>query len=450
MICKVEKTIEKFSMLKSGQTVAVGVSGGADSVCLLHVLSKIRAKYDIVVKAVHINHNIRGTEAKRDEDFVRDFCKKIGVEFILFSRDIPALSKELSMSEEECGRKVRYECFASVEADVIATAHTLSDSAETVLFNLARGSGIKGLGGIAPVRGNIIRPLIELTRQDIEQYCFENELDFVTDSTNLSDDYTRNKIRHNVIPVLRGINPGFEKNIGRLSSCAREDEHFLTKCACELLEKSKMQEGWSLENFSRADVAVKKRALLKILSDNMNKEPESKHVQLCMEALETKKSVEIAKDLYICFDGDIISLRKKCKENAAAWSVSVCLGENTAFNGGTLKTEIIEKHENQKYDTMRFIDADELDLFRLTVRSRNEADKFSDIRRKNTKTLKKLFYEKHIPKEKRNDIAVLSHDNTVVWVEGFGTDAKFVVNEKTKKVIAIDIVRQKTEDDKNV
>ena len=141
MICKVKSTIERHKMLEGVKTVAVGLSGGADSMCLTDILIKLKVQYGVVVKAVHINHNIRGKEAERDENHVREYCKENGIELLVFSEDIPSHSKELGISEEECGRKVRYECFRKANCDAIATAHTLSDSVETSVFNFIRGTG---------------------------------------------------------------------------------------------------------------------------------------------------------------------------------------------------------------------------------------------------------------------------------------------------------------------
>ncbi len=197
-------------MIDRGDTVVVGVSGGADSVCLLHFLSTIRGEYDIVLKAVHINHGIRGEEAERDEIFVKSLCEKLCVELFTFHRDVPSLAKEFGLGIEECGRRVRYEAFSSLNADKIAVAHTSSDNFETVLFNLIRGTSLTGISGIKPKRDKIIRPLINITRSEVEDYCAENELDYIIDSTNLSTEYTRHKIRHNVIPILKSINPSAE------------------------------------------------------------------------------------------------------------------------------------------------------------------------------------------------------------------------------------------------
>ena len=171
MICKVRNTIEKYGLLNDVSTLAVGVSGGADSMCLLEILSKLKQEYDIIIKAVHINHNIRGDEALRDQKMVEDYCQKLGIDCRVYSVDVPALAKEMGIGEEECGRLKRYECFDNVGCDAVATAHTLSDSIETMMFNLIRGTGLRGLCGIPAKRDNVIRPLIDCTRGEIEDYC---------------------------------------------------------------------------------------------------------------------------------------------------------------------------------------------------------------------------------------------------------------------------------------
>ena len=212
---KVMKAIDDYSMLRGASKVVVGFSGGADSVCLLHILSKLRNEIGFEIIGAHVNHGIRGDEALRDADFAQDFCKQLGVAFKLLNVDCVSKAREMGVSVEECGRLLRYDFFYSL-ADCntrIATAHNSNDNTETVLFNLARGSSVKGVGGIPPVRGNIIRPLIYCARKEIEGYSRENNLQFVTDSTNLCDDYTRNKIRHKILPVLEEINPEAVSNV---------------------------------------------------------------------------------------------------------------------------------------------------------------------------------------------------------------------------------------------
>lgn len=439
MICDILHTIEKYDMIKKGETVAVGVSGGADSVCLLHFLSRIMEKYGIVVKAVHVNHNIRGQEALRDESFVKDFCKSLGVELVSFSVDVPLLSKELSLSEEECGRKVRYECFEKVVADKIATAHTLSDSAETVVFNLARGTGIKGVTGISPVRGNIIRPLIEMTRSDVEKYCNENGLDYVTDSTNLCDDYTRNKIRHKVVPVLKEVNPGFEKSICRFTEIAASENDFLEQCAKELIKTSAFGNGYKRQVLLSSHEAVLKRAIALMLFEKMQKDLQHCHVELCLDIIKQGSgAVEVSKGLYLTADDDIINLCEMNRDVLADvhWSVDALPGKTkTPF--GTFEIEICDSSKIPSSNFCGIVAADGIDASRLIFRSRESGDEFTSLRRKNTKTLKKLFIENKIPKEDRHKKAVLCFENNILWVETLGTNAKYVVSSKTQNVIII-------------
>ena len=211
---KAADTVKKYNMFTDCGRIIVGVSGGADSMALLHFLiSFIEDKKRIVV--CHVNHGIRGEEAQRDEKFVENFCDENDVVFRSISVDIPALSKEKGLNLEECARLVRYSYFSSFvfsDNDRIVTAHTLSDLAETMVFRFITGTSVHGLSGILPVRDKIVRPFINITREEVEEYCEENGISFVTDSTNLSDEYTRNFIRHQIIPKMKEINHSFTKN----------------------------------------------------------------------------------------------------------------------------------------------------------------------------------------------------------------------------------------------
>ena len=235
---KVLSAIKRFSLLEKGDVVTVALSGGADSVSLLYALLAVSDELGITVNAAHLNHSIRGEEAERDQQFVTNLCKKLKVELFCEKRDVPAFAKENGLSLELAARKVRYEFLEGVAQGKVATAHTASDNLETMIFNLARGTSLKGLSGIPVKRGIYIRPLILCTRQNVEDYCKENEISFVTDSTNLSDDYSRNKIRHNVIPVLKEINCAAEESALRTSFGIAEDISYLESASQEILFKN--------------------------------------------------------------------------------------------------------------------------------------------------------------------------------------------------------------------
>ena len=431
MICKVKAAIEKYGLITDKTiTVAVGFSGGADSVCLLHILSRLKAEYGIIIKAVHVNHNIRGDEALRDEGFVRDFCRRLDIELDVYSIDVPSLAKEKKLSLEECGRVVRYECFRKSGCDAIAVAHTLSDSIETMLFNLARGTGTKGLAGISPKREpDIIRPLINCTRAEIESYCKENSLCFVTDSTNLTDDYTRNHIRHKLVPQFEKINVCFESAFSRAMEGLSEENDFIEKSAESLLLESKCSEGYKIDVFSQAHSAVLKRAVMIMLKPEMSKPPEAKHIDACFDIIKQGKGkIELGKDLYILADGDIISFHRG-KKTEKEWK--------SFFEDGVAQTPygsfILSVDEEQSINSF---DRDKI-KGELFLSSRLPGDSFTFSKRKISKSLKKLFNEMKIPKEKRNAVAVLHDDEDVVWIEDIGVNHKYIPDENTQKIIAI-------------
>lgn len=437
MTCKIRRTIEKYKMLDSVKSVAVGVSGGADSVCLLHYLSTIRQEYDIVVKAVHVNHNIRGEQADSDCDFVRALCRKLDVELQVFSVDVPSLASEKGMSVEECGRFVRYECFRKSGCDAIAVAHTLSDSIETMLFNFARGTALKGVCGIPPKRDTVIRPLIECTRDEIESYCREHSLAFVTDSTNLLDDYARNKIRHHAVPVLRQINPEFEKCALRFFYSVYEDFDYIQTQAQRLIKESRIDaESFRLSLWRESHKAVRNQALGLLLAANMKKSVETRHVELCNRLIQDGSGrIELTKDLYLAVKGDIIAIQSRL-QTSKPWCVAV-EGEfiNAPYGSYRIRQYNIDKLDHDKIE--HAIDADTV-KGNLVMRSRLPGDTIKDAKRNNTKTLKKLFCEMKIPCEKRNEIALLCDENGVVWAENIGVNAANAVSGTTKRVYIVE------------
>ena len=232
--------IEENHLIEKNDRIVLGVSGGADSICLLHALSRIQKALEIRLFVVHINHGIRGEEARRDEDYVKKFCEKLGIRFFGYQYDIPSMAKVLKLSEEEAGRKARYEAFEKVSKEIalgegidlnkikIAVAHNKNDNAETILHNLSRGSGISGLKGILVKNNNIIRPLLAFSRDEIEEYLCKNNIEYMTDSTNLENEYTRNILRNEVFPVLeKKVNSNVINNIYKSSVIVSEaDQYF--------------------------------------------------------------------------------------------------------------------------------------------------------------------------------------------------------------------------------
>ena len=430
MICKVISTIEKYGMLRNVKSVAVGVSGGADSVCLLHILTCLKDKYGIILKAVHVNHNLRGKEALRDESFVRDLCEKWNVDLEVFSVDVKAEAERLGIGEEECGRLVRYRSFASLGCDAVAVAHSLSDSIETMLFNLARGTAIKGLCGIPPKREpNIIRPLICCSRREIEAYCEENELGFVTDSTNLSCDYTRNHIRHKLIPDIAYINQGYENNISRCMNSLSEDTDFLEAEAEKLFSSSVLENGFSASVLLGGHIALRKRVYRRILSEHMLKDVNAKHIALFEDVVTAKCSaVEIGKNLYITLKDGIVSIGD-CEKQSEEWQS--CFEDGKAVTpSGVFVLQYVDTVCKDAVDASKI-------KGKLYFSSRKSGDTFTFEKRGITKSLKKLFNERKVPSSERNCIAVLRDSESVVWIEGIGVNAPYLAKDGAKEFFII-------------
>ncbi len=265
----VKNTIQRCSMIKSGDTVIAAVSGGADSVALLHVLYSLQGELSFSLAACHVNHNLRGAESDGDEMFVRRMCRMMDIPLYVANIKVNDFRQKHD-SLEECARRLRYGFFEDIGKNkLIATAHTASDNCETILINMVRGTALSGICGIPAKRDNIIRPLLYSTREDVERYCRENELDFVTDSTNLSDDYTRNKIRHKIVPLLREINPALYGAMSRLSDAASLDDSYLDGVAAQLMQKAGCGDGkYDVNQLCDADECILRRIVTTLFKQN--------------------------------------------------------------------------------------------------------------------------------------------------------------------------------------
>lgn len=254
------RTCEEYGMLTDAKAVLVGLSGGADSSALLFMLREYSVLHPIKIKAIHINHMIRSDEAYRDELFCEEMCLRLGIDFSSRRIDVPLLSHENKTGLEETARNERYRIFSSVAKtegfDKIAVAHNAQDNAETVIFNIARGSSASGAAGIAPVRKNIIRPLIKLTKGEITDFCGRHNIEYVIDSTNSDINYTRNFIRHEIFPKLKMLNPQAEQAFLRFSSSLCEDSESLFASARKYKDED------DVTVLYRLDRAVLKRALI--------------------------------------------------------------------------------------------------------------------------------------------------------------------------------------------
>ena len=441
---QIKRALCEYNMLDGKRKVIAALSGGADSVCLAHYLKTHEKQLGIKVFAAHMNHGIRGAEAERDYLFVKAFCEKYEIELYYTKKDIPQISRQKKIGEEQCGREERYKFFDSLISDVhtaVATAHTSSDNAETVLFNIIRGCGVDGLCGIPPVRGNIIRPLIFCSRKMIEDYCCENDLSFVTDSTNLKCDYTRNKIRLNVLPLLRQINPAADEAVNRLSILAEKETQYIKGECKKALEGCKTETGLSITLLKKCDETLIPAVLKTAVQEHFDISPEKKHVDLLEGILKSESgAVELRKNKTVrCINGILVfedntyKAKKKPSDIVNNFEINnIKLGADYRYKDKMYsfseKKVDLTQHEHKIYKKL-LNERISCDIITgdVILRNRRSGDHFKPSGRNGTKTVKKLFTELKIPIEKRNDILMLAEGNEVLWIEGIGVSERAAV-----------------------
>ena len=443
MLNIVRKAIKEYDMLKKEDTVIVALSGGADSVSLLCALSELGYN----VRALHVNHMLRGEESERDEAFVRRLCEEKNVPLDVFRENIAALAKEKKQGLEECGREVRYARLAAAAEKYnakIATAHTLSDNAETLLMRIARGCSPDSLSAIPPVRGNIIRPLIFASRSDIESYCAQKGFEFVTDSSNLSDDYARNRIRHITIPSLQTVNEGFLKSAGRLIRQAERDKDYFAGQVNAARSTAQLKDGMDAKALQTLHSAVLSRLLVDEYERKCGAALDSVHEEILEELIaKGAGSVQLPGGMCASVRHGVFRL-EKVETDCGEWCVEMKDGTARLPKGriAYISVESRDEYEkNHKFVKDLFQNAFDYDKItsNVFVRSRRAGDKLRLKGRNVTKELRRLMNERSVPPQKRNDVAVLSAGDDVIWAEGFGTDEKYLPDENSKNIGVIRI-----------
>lgn len=414
---KILSFIAGWSLLSCDDNIAVAFSGGADSVMLLDFISK---EYKNVC-AVHINHLIREKEAFRDEAFAREFCRQRNIDFFCERTDVPS-KKQKGESIEEAARRLRYEALERIAKEnsitAILTAHHADDNAETVLFNLVRGSG--GIKGIPPSRGIYKRPILCLTKKEILTYCRENNLNYVIDSTNNDTDYTRNFIRHKIMPELNRINPLSSEAILRACEISQKEDAFLDLSA----EKAK---NLNRTELARKDDVIICRAIRLLLSENRC-EVGYKTLKTLCDCLKDGKNyhcADIGSNLFFVCDRDRFYVRgNDGKESDFIPELSVGIHNYNNMriffcDNTEISKEWIDKYSLSAYT---YISKDRINGG-ISVRSRRDGDRYSYAGM--THKLKKLLCERNIPVEKRNLIPLFCDGDEIIWIPGFAPSSKF-------------------------
>ena len=435
---KVRAYVTETNMIVSGDRVLLALSGGADSVAMAHILLTLSGEMGFSVCAAHLNHCLRGDESDYDELFVRNFCSVRGIELKAERADVRRLAEASRQGIEEAARAARYDFLfraaAELGANRIATAHTLSDNAETLIFNIARGSGLKGLCGIPETRGKLIRPLLKLTRDDTERYDREAGLPYVTDSTNDDVEYTRNYIRKEIIPRLTEINPSFLASVERLTCAAAEDNAFIEREAERLIMLAGAKDS-DLKLLREADPAVLKRALSMLYSDFTGRRLDAKNMNAFLRFVtaESDGRTQLPGAFAVKYAGRL-SLTGSAERKQPKRFYLTAEKVNVLPDGRRVTISVAEcAAPGDKYA----VDASRISGG-LRLRLRVPTDEMR-LPRRPTKSLKKLFSEQKIPVAERDRAVILCDDMGIVWAERLGAAERAAVTPLTEKIIKIEI-----------
>lgn len=444
-------------MLEGATGVLVGYSGGADSTALLHLLKERCDTLGIYVHAMHIHHGIRGEEADRDAEFCQKTCAALGVDFSLVCADIPSLARECGRGVEEVARDFRYSQFLEkIRADSrlshIATAHNADDNAETVIFNLTRGSGIDGLCGIPPVRTlggvPVIRPLLNAKKCDIVGYLRENGIDFIFDSTNDDTVYTRNYIRHEIIPSLERLNPSLHSSVKRASDNLRADAEYLDDSAKRFVDENTVCDGISVAALSSVPAAIATRAVREMYSRVSGAMLERVHVDAVLSLAKVGKPHSeacLADGVRAVCDREYIYFTKEANSPAIEFEHKLSEGANcfappdfAVLLGGVEKTLEDLQKDNETLQNIYNLSIQEKISFdkindMLYVRSRRDGDAYTFGGM--TRRLKKLYNDKDWSLKKRAETPVFCDGEGIVWVPGFPVADRVKTGEKYVNII---------------
>ena len=449
--------IKENSMFDRGDKVIVAVSGGPDSICLLHILNELRDELGITLIGAHVNHCLRGNEADKDEEYAKKTCESLNVDFYSKKADIHRISEEKNISCEMAGREVRYEFFKELmlklSADKVALAHNANDQAETILMRIMRGTGIEGIVGIKPVRDKIyVRPILHLSRKEIEEYCQINNIIPRIDESNLENIYARNKVRLELIPYIQeNFNKDIIRTLNRLSGIVKKDNDYLENISdneykkhCEIGRQKVILNKKAFLEHEAILSRVIRRALLEV-NHNLNNF-EKIHVESIIQLQKhtTGKNIMLPQNIIVenCY-GNIHIYNKANETHNDDNEYFLKINEKNLIHAldKVIKIQIKSKlqfTEIKGNDYIKYFDYDKIKE-PIIFRYRKDGDRFMPLGMNGNKKLKDLFMDLKIPKTKRDEIPLICFGDDIGWVVGYRVSEKFKVSKDTKNILQIKI-----------
>ena len=461
MIDKVKQFIIDNELIQSNDKILIALSGGPDSVCLLSILYNLKEEFNIKLGVAHVNHMLRGEESDKDEEYAKELCDKFNIEFYSRRIDIDKIANEKNISHEMAGRDERYKFFfeLSKERDYnkIAIAHNLNDQAETIIMNIMRGSGIEGLCGIRSKRENgIIRPILCLSREEVEEYCDKNNLNPRIDKTNLENIYRRNKVRLDILPYMKeNFNNDIINTINRMSKLIQIDNDFLEKESNNyyslycLKDESKLI--ISKEAF-KLDKAILTRIIKKSFMNFSNKfnNFEMKHIYeiISLSKNETNKKIYLPNNIIALNVYGDIHLKKKDEKKIENEEITIEKSElnnkSIVYGKYIVNFNVIKNKNNIEFSNnvlIKYLDYDKIKE-KLIIRKRKNGDKIIPLGMKGSKKIKDIFIDLKIPLDKRDEIPILCFDNEIAWIVKYKVSESFKISKETENIIKITFTRK--------
>ena len=451
MINKVRDAIQKNKLICPKEHIVVGVSGGADSMCLLHILKCLQDEYKLQLTVAHINHGMR-IEAKEDAEFVNQICKNWDIPYKEHQCNIVQIAKDKKCSEEEAGRNERYWFFEEIRktsgADKIAVAHTMNDQAETLLMRLIRGSGMTGLGAIMAKRDFIVRPLLTVSREEVEAYCHQHDIGFKEDQTNKTDVYTRNRLRRHVLPMLKkDFNPKVVEAVAQAAFQLQEAEQYLALQTQTAYQSVVMgdKKGYriQIEPFLTYHPVIQGRILRMVIDHHMGSLKDINYTNindiLGLFYKQSGKMIHIGKKTVAIREHGYVRIIKE--ENKSSFSFNLEIGTNEIVQCNK-KVEVRvyddskskQRHENAY---TKNIDYDKMSG-NLQIRNRQAGDRI--LLKGGSKKLKDFFIDEKIPRSCRDDVLLIADHKNIIWVVGYRLSEAYYITDKTKRILQIQIV----------
>ena len=443
-------------MLKGGETVLVGLSGGPDSVCLLAVLNRIKDVYNLTIHAVYVDHNLRPAETPAEMTFCMEICEKLNIEFRVKSIDVKAHVREHGVNKQEAARELRYKAFyeagQEVGADKIALAHNADDQAETIFMRLIRGAGASGLCGIPAKRGPVIRPLIEIERGEIEDFLESEKIRFVIDSSNLQTDYLRNRFRLMIMPELRKMNPSLIQSVNKTVSILQEEERYLDIIVTKTLMKMiSRKTGLRIELFLTPMEAMDLVILRRVLRRAINETEGLRgigfiHIEDIIRLAKSGKSGDrlyLPKGIRVIRDYSLLVITSEEPRKIASYEMNVPGEVAIVGSGSVIKTSFEEEGEDfGDGKSSVLLDAADME-FPLMIRPRKHGDCFFPYGFGKRKKLQDFFVDEKVPRDERDSVPLVLSGDDIVWVAGYRADDRFRVSGSTKKFLRLVIVKGK-------